>query len=64
MKPHCNGYCCSRPAALTVENDMRSWRSLDRSQQIGLGVLAAIILAIIALALYGYYTGAWKNPPT
>lgn len=65
MKPHCNGYCCSRPgAALIVENEMRSWANLKRSEQMAIAATAVIILAVIALALYGYFSGAWEAAPT
>lgn len=36
---------------------------LDRRENIWIYGCMAIIVALLALALYGYLTGAWEPPP-
>lgn len=40
-----------------------NWRRLMTSERIAVWVTALIILAVIGMALYGYFSGSWEPPP-
>lgn len=40
-----------------------TWMRHDRAARAAITIFVIVVLLMLALAAYGYFSGAWDNPP-